>query len=542
MVDVKEGDAPWVRYFRDSRRALAELERLLGVLSAEPFRGEDFKKVERIFHNFSGSGKLFGAPQVSELGGEGEFLCYGASMAERPPTRDELGQIGVLARKLRLAFQSLAETASRDDAPAFARERAAPVVLVAGAASGSRAALVDYLTKRGLQVETADTFAEATDLLNRSFPDMAAVASAFSDGTGQTLVRRIREMETDRAIPVLLLGSGQQFLDRVEAISCGADGFIADPPDPATLFRRFKSLLGRRKAEGGRILAVEDDPAQAQFIQATLEGAGYQARVIGRPERFEAELHSFRPDLVLMDVLLPRVSGFDLVRFLRQEEGFSSVPVVYLTTEARGQSQIEGAEAGGDDYLVKPVSSSELLAMIRSRLVRYHNLREMMDHDELTALLAHTPFLQQARLCLSRHSRHGIPYALVLMRVQPADGTDPAPRTRSLLLMNLAKYLRRRVRQTDVMGRLSDELVALVLEQLTTEDTVRLLTRLQNEFSDLEHPGDGGQPLKGTFAAGAAMAGPELKTLKDWLDRADAALRRAGKGTEPVVVTARTSS
>ncbi len=541
MADRKEKrEAPWVTYFRNSRQNLTELERLLGGLMVDPGLKDDFETVERIFHNFSGSGKIFGAPKVSELGGEGEFLCYGATMADRPPTRSELQQISVLARSLRLAFQALAESAPRSATPESANVRAVPLALIVDHPSAARSGLSDFLAKRGLQVQTAGSLEEADRILSANFPDMAAIASDLPDGPGQSLVRKIRDMETERSIPVILLGSNQRFLDRVEAISCGADGFVNDPPDPATLLRKLKSLLGRRKASNGRIIAVEDDKAQAQFIQTTLDKAGYQAHVITDPALFETEIHTFRPDLVLMDVLLPKVSGFDLVRFLRQEEGFSAIPVVYLTTETRSQTQIEGAEAGGDDYLIKPVSSSELLGTIRSRLIRYHSLRAMMDHDELTALLAHTPFLQQARLCLSRYSRHQIPYALVLLQVYPVNEEDaPSPRTRNLLIQGLAKFLQRRVRQTDVMGRFADDLVALVLEQLTEEDARTLLNRLQAEFSTLEHVGDGGQGMRGAFAAGAAMTGPGLKTLKDWLDLADGALREALKGGEPGVVMVR---
>lgn len=106
-------------------------------------------------------------------------------------------------------------------------------------------------------------------------------------------------------------------------------------------------------------------------------------------------------------------------------------------------------------------------------------------------------------------------------------------------MQTLAKFLQRRVRQTDVMGRFADDLVALVLEQLTEEDAHKLLNRLRDEFSALEISGDDGRGLKGTFAAGAAMTGPGLRTLKDWLDLADAALAQALEKGGPGVVMVR---
>jgi len=232
---------------------------------------------------------------------------------------------------------------------------------------------------------------------------------------------------------------------------------------------------------------------------------------------------------VLMDVLLPGVSGYDLVRYLRQEEGFSALPVVFLTTEGRRKAQIKGAEAGGDDYLIKPVTPEDLLTTVRSRLIRYRSLQEMMDHDELTGLLAHTPFLQQARLCLSRFSRRQIPYAMVLVEVDPPKSLPfPPPRVQAALLQGLARYLQRKVRQTDIMGRYGENLLAIVLEHLTPGDAVKLLERLLWEYSQIEWPVEE-LKLRTTFTAGAAMAHPSMKTLKAWLDAASLALETARK-------------
>ena len=66
-----------------------------------------------------------------------------------------------------------------------------------------------------------------------------------------------------------------------------------------------------------------------------MQAAGYTVRVCEDPRRFEADLTSFRPDLVLMDVVLPEMSGHDLARFIRQYERYAALPVVFLTTEAR---------------------------------------------------------------------------------------------------------------------------------------------------------------------------------------------------------------
>src|SRR5262249_22787682 len=144
----------------------------------------------------------------------------------------------------------------------------------------------------------------------------------------------------DRPV-VFVVGREAGVLDRVEAIHCGADGHFADPVDVGALVRRLRFLLDRERAEAPRILSVEDDPHQSAYLRTVLSSAGYEFRAVEDPRRFEAELAAFRPDLVLMDVILPGVSGYDLVRSLRQDERYATLPVLILTTRGELEARIE---------------------------------------------------------------------------------------------------------------------------------------------------------------------------------------------------------
>ena len=83
----------------------------------------------------------------------------------------------------------------------------------------------------------------------------------------------------------------------------------------------------------GRILVVEDDPAQASYVRVTLEMEGYQVQICDDPRRFVDDLAAFDPELVLMDVILPGATGYELVRSLRQAAGAAVLPVLFLTAE-----------------------------------------------------------------------------------------------------------------------------------------------------------------------------------------------------------------
>ncbi len=89
---------------------------------------------------------------------------------------------------------------------------------------------------------------------------------------------------------------------------------------------------------------------------------------------------------------MPNVNGAELVKVIRQMEEFVSLPIVYLSSEDDIAKQMEAMSVGGDDFLIKPIRASHLVALVKSRLERLKTLRQYMVRDSLTGLLNHTSF------------------------------------------------------------------------------------------------------------------------------------------------------
>ncbi len=117
-----------------------------------------------------------------------------------------------------------------------------------------------------------------------------------------------------------------------------------------------------------RVLVVEDDDEIAQALQRSLRMEGYEVRVASDGVRALDDAHAFLPDLVVLDLGLPRLDGIDVARRLR-EDG-DDVPILILTARDALESRVEGLDVGADDYLVKPFERQELLARMRSLLRR----------------------------------------------------------------------------------------------------------------------------------------------------------------------------
>jgi DNA-binding response OmpR family regulator len=117
----------------------------------------------------------------------------------------------------------------------------------------------------------------------------------------------------------------------------------------------------------GTIMIVEDEPAVARGVQVALEREGYATAIVGTGEEAVKRFADIAPDLVLLDVRLPGIDGFEVLRQLRRE---TRAPVLFLTARADEVDKVVGLEIGADDYLVKPFSVRELVSRIKALLRR----------------------------------------------------------------------------------------------------------------------------------------------------------------------------
>ena len=110
-----------------------------------------------------------------------------------------------------------------------------------------------------------------------------------------------------------------------------------------------------------RILVVEDEPSAAEALAYLLQGAGHKVAVAGDGVTALARFEEFGPDVILLDLMLPRLNGLEVARRLRRE---SEVPIIIITARTLAAEKVVGLAAGADDYLTKPFETAELLARI----------------------------------------------------------------------------------------------------------------------------------------------------------------------------------
>ncbi|WP_202220248.1 response regulator transcription factor [Okeania sp. KiyG1] len=132
-----------------------------------------------------------------------------------------------------------------------------------------------------------------------------------------------------------------------------------------------------------RILVIDDDPAIAELVAVNLEMAGYEVSQAEDGIKGQALALQLLPDLIVLDLMLPKVDGFTICQRLRRDERTADIPVLMLTALSQTQNKVEGFNAGADDYLTKPFEVEEMLARVRALLRRTDRIPQAAKHSEI---------------------------------------------------------------------------------------------------------------------------------------------------------------
>lgn len=281
-----------------------------------------------------------------------------------------------------------------------------------------------------------------------------------------------------------------------------------------------------------RILAVDDSVVNLRLLEAVLGRAGYEVATTPRATETLNLALNWSPDLILLDVMMPEVSGLELLGLLKSHPQTHDLPVVMVTARTRGDDVREALDAGAFDYIKKPLDEIETLARIRSAL-RFHasqsRLLELATHDSLTGLYNHKLLLEllSRELGLAQRQRTSVSFCMVDLDHFKLLNDEFGHQAGDEVLRRVASVLEHEVRKTDPVGRYGGEEFGIVLVGCPASSARELCERLRSSIEQLPLFWNG-QGLRVTASLGLATVGPEDDADPEALvKRADEALYRA---------------
>ena len=138
------------------------------------------------------------------------------------------------------------------------------------------------------------------------------------------------------------------------------------------------------------ILIVEDEPSLSELLAYNFDSAGFKASIVSEGDEALPTILDELPDLIILDWMLPNLSGIEICRQIRQHPDIKKTPIIMLTAKGEEAERIRGLETGADDYVIKPFSPSELIARIKAVLRRTHPEKsaDLLEFQDITMNLA----------------------------------------------------------------------------------------------------------------------------------------------------------
>jgi diguanylate cyclase (GGDEF)-like protein len=336
-------------------------------------------------------------------------------------------------------------------------------------------------------------------------------------------------VEGQASVPLAFLSEDDTVPSRVAAAYAGASLFLTKPLVPEAFVAALRRFTSLKRAEDPRVLVVDDDPSFTQHIALILAREGMKVTELADPLRTLEALHEVHPDLVLLDVVMPTLSGFDVCKMIRSAPEWEELPVLFLTVKLSAADRLACFEAGGDDYLSKPILTAELLARIRVRLDRVRLHRDRVNKDALTGLLARQAFAEAVEKRLAENRRIVKPLALCLLdldhfkQINDTHGHLAGDR----VLKGLGKLLDSRFRTEDVRGRWGGEEFVVAFNGEGAEAARDMLGRVLGELRQMGFENDRGDSFSASFSAGISLFPDDGYSLEDLIRAADRRMYRA---------------
>ena len=485
------------------------------------------------FHTLAGSAGTFGLPQLGKLAKNLELQLKDWMAEESAPELSEINIFMTIFQQVQYAHQSGHHVMNLTSAKVDLLHDQKALIYVLEDDEETAQHLTLTLATFGYQIQSYKRIAELDQALKSQLPDALILDISLPDEE-QTGLEYIADFQKslDEAIPVLVLTSHNSFDHHLQAVRIGARGYFVKPLNTAALEARLQRLLAVRRREAFRVLIVDDDQLLAEHYALVLQGAGLRAEILLDPSQIYEGLNRFRPDVVLLDVLMPDCSGPELAQLIRLQDEWLSVPIIYLSSETDSERQLAALVKGGDDFLTKPITDTALIVAVFARAQRARQLADMMTKDSLTGLLQHARVKERLSHELQRSERTGEPLSVVMLDIDHFKKVNDSygHLIGDQVISSLANLLKQQLRKTDIIGRYGGEEFLLILPDCNQEQAFGLVEQIRQSFASLPFSFDY-QNFHCTFSAGIsqAKAADETNQLIDQADKALYCSKHAGR-------------
>ncbi|MDM8519563.1 response regulator [Anaerolineales bacterium HSG6] len=227
--------------------------------------------------------------------------------------------------------------------------------------------------QHGYTVELAENGMQALEKLRSTSFDLVLLDTKMPDMDGYQLLTELKQDDTLKAIQVIMTIPAAEIQDVTKYLKAGAVDYIPQAFDAIMLKTRIEAYVDKRLSSGDvskgvSILVVDDDQTTRLKISRSIQEQGHRIQLAESGEQALQVIKTGHFDVILLDVIMPGINGFETCRRLKDDPATSEIPVLFMTSLTATEDKIKGFDVGAVDYITKPIQQEELLARLNAHL------------------------------------------------------------------------------------------------------------------------------------------------------------------------------
>ena len=276
-----------------------------------------------------------------------------------------------------------------------------------------------------------------------------------------------------------------------------------------------------------KILIVDDERHMLELLKYNFKKEGYDVSLASNGEEGLQIVKKEKPDLVISDIMMPKMNGFDFCKALRNEKEFDSIPFIFLTAKGQLPDKIAGLKTGADDYITKPFIPRELIEMVNTRFRRAQVYKEKADTDDLTATYGRRAIKERLDEDVSRAKRLGVPLSLAFIDIDVFGKVNEefGHPVGDVVLRDIANVIMQGVRQEDSVGRYGGEEFLVMMPATAVKEAYEIIENVRRNIENKKFNYQGKLlDLKITVSIGLAWCPQDAEDADKLISMADKAL------------------
>lgn len=243
-------------------------------------------------------------------------------------------------------------------------------ILIADDDPHTVAVISSRLKANNFDVVVAYDAVQTMSQVRKEKPDLIILDMKMPAGGGNSVLDNLKRSIDVFNTPVLVMTAYPSDATRQKALEMGAIDFITKPCKPEEILTKIKKALGETEQDeihpiAKKILVVDDNPNIVKLLEYRLKANEYEVITAHDGEEALDKVRQMKPDLMILDVVIPKIDGYKVLSILRADEQYKDIPVVMLTAHGQAKDVEKGLELGAVSYITKPFKPDVLLGVIK---------------------------------------------------------------------------------------------------------------------------------------------------------------------------------